>query len=264
MIARPGTTGWTIPGTPGCFLCAMTTRTDALHITSLELARRSRSPEGTRTLRRFASAGLDVGDATSLAELVDSCQRHPRSRSRASDELLEGLLALAPRDRDAALCAIVARRPALLWVTARVFGPGAVDDDAVAEVVARAWEAIRSPRPACTSLARAVVVEVRETVRRAARDMERRVTEVAMDPEWDWPASRPDPVTYAEPLLARAVEAGWVRRDDAEVIALTRGAGVPLEEVASARGMARGTLLRRRLRAEAALRTGIQLEVRSR
>jgi DNA-directed RNA polymerase specialized sigma24 family protein len=243
----------------------MTTRTDALHLLTLELDRRSGAPEGRRAHRRFATHGIDIGTATSIGELVATCHDGRRSSGRGPATTLHGLLSLAPRDPDAALCALVALRPALYRIAGRVSSPRPADDDAIAEVVAIAWELVCASRRSCRithlDVIGATWTRARTTLRRQA---DRVIREELLYEGWDAPASPSEPTDAVEPLLERAVRMGTLTRDDAELIALTRAGDVTLEELALRLGIARETLLRRRSRAEAALHAGLRSDLRSR
>jgi len=267
VIARVGTSPWTFPGTPECPLCAMTTRTDALHLLTLELDRRSSAPEGRRALRRFATSGIDMGTATTILELVASCHDRHRTASLDSARLLDGLLGLAPDDPDAALCVLVALRPALYRIARRVSSPRPADDDAIAEVVAIAWAVVCEPDSAGSdtvshsTVIRATWTRARTTLRRHAGHALR---EEPIPEKWDTPAAPAEPTDTVEPLLERAIAMGTLTRLDAELIALTRAGDVTPEELARHRGTVRATLLRRRSRAEAALHAGLRSDLRSR
>jgi hypothetical protein len=241
---------------------SMTARTDVLQQLTLELNRRSSSPTGQRALRRFGSAGIDTDHATSLEELVRHCHETTTTRDPRHRELLEGLLELAPTDSDAALCALVALRPALYWVTRRVYAAASEED--VAEVVAFAWEAICWPAPRNSSRARMVVLGARTRARTAERQRRTKASLEDLSDEAISPTPSADPAERDEPMLARAVQARVVSHEDAEVIALTRGVGIPIKVLARDYDVSAKTLRRRRDRAEASLRRGLMSDLRSR
>jgi hypothetical protein len=235
--------------------------TDALDQLTRFLQGLSRSPSGRRALRRLATAGIDVGQATTLEGLVERYHADSTSRDGTSRQMLDGLLALAPTDPDAALCALVALRPALRWVVRRVYGPHPTEDE-VAEVVALAWAAICDGPPRHGTQSRRVVLVTRNRARtlqrrRAARDARERELDGGGPIAWIGPSERD------EPVLEGAVRAGYLGRDEAELIALTRGIGIPLEVLAIDHGCTRRTLARRRQRAEASLRSWIRSELRA-
>jgi DNA-directed RNA polymerase specialized sigma24 family protein len=243
----------------------MTTRTDALHHLTLDLDRRSSAPEGRRALRRFASHGIDVGTATTIGELVASCHDRHRAQGRDPATLLDGLLGLARSDPDAALCALVALRPALYRIAGRVSSPRPADDDAIAEVVAIAWAVVRELERSDPVTHFEVIgttwTRARTTLRRHATHA---LHEEPISKRWDAPAAPSEPTDTVEPLLERAIAMGTLTRQDAELIALTRAGDASLEELALRLGVVRGTLLRRRSRAEAALHAGLRSDLRSR
>ena len=114
MIARPGTVAWTIPGVPGSYLYPMTqipTRaTNPLQLLTLELETRSASPSGRRAMDRIRMSGVDVGTTTTMAELVAGCHEAEPGGEDRTPRVVDALLAAAPNDPDAAVCALVALR----------------------------------------------------------------------------------------------------------------------------------------------------------
>lgn len=261
VIARLGTSAWTIPGAPEGPLCAMPSHRDTLQLLTLELERRSRRPEGRRALRRFEARGLPTAGATTMVELVGSCH----GRHGAQRDLVGGLLRLAPSDEDAALCALVAIRPALYRIARRVTAPRIADDEAVAEVVSIAWCAIREAGGSRLATPERLV---RWTWTRARTSMRRRANGSARDVElperWDAVAATDPASGSLEPLLVRAVRLGTIASGDAKLIEVTRIGGVTLEELARRRGVTRATLLKRRSRAERALRAALRCDPRLR
>jgi hypothetical protein len=236
----------------------MTRRTDALQVLTLELRTRSSSPSGRRALRRLTAAGIDVGDATSLVDLVNHYHRDGPAKDGRARAMLEGLLGLATSDPDAALCSLVALRPALRWVASRVYGPRPTDDE-LAELVALAWAAICDGRPKHGSQARRVVLVTRSRARTMQRRrIAERGTQDELDDRRDVPDPWADPAERSEPLLEAAVHAGVLSRADAELIALTRAVGIPLAALAHDYQCTEKTLLRRRQRAESALRNRLR------
>ena len=241
----------------------MERHTDALHRLTLELRGKSNTPSGRRALRRLAAAGIDVGDATSLQDLVDLYHADALSKGGRAKAMLEGLLGLAPDDPDAALVALVALRPALNWVASRVYGRHPTDDD-FAEVVAHAWEAIIDSPPKRGPKARYVVMVARNRTRTAQR--RRAIAPVARDQLDDRREAntQADPAERPEPILACAVRMQVLSHRDAELIVLTRVVGIPLGVLIHDYGCTESALYRRRQRAESALRRRFGFEVRTR
>jgi hypothetical protein len=262
---KAGNDGMDDSGSSRVLPVPMTTCTDLLDLLALELERTSRSPAGRRALRRFASAGIDVGDASSLVDLVRRYHEASTARDPSARVLLEQLLVLAPVDEVAAVCALEAIRPALCWVVRRVHGTRDASDDQIASIVAFAWEAICQPPPKHGPRARHVVFLTRTWARTA--DRRRQPTVVlgcADDLQRIVRVEAPDPGERPEPLLRHAVEAGYLTNADAELIALTRGLGIPARVLARDRDVSVKTLLQRRRRAEAALAHGMKSDFRPR
>ena len=201
---------------------------------------------------RIRRAGIDVGAVTSMAEMVAQCHDVGRKGSDRPHALADALLAAAIDDPDAAVCALVALRPALLRIARRVCG-GDPDDDELAEVVAIAWEEICGPAGSlgASEVVRATWTRSRSVLRRqedlSAREHLRDV--------WPEPAVHdPDAEDDGEATLATAIADGIVSRHDASVIALTRLGGMTIAELASQRGVPVSTLTSQRRRAETAIR----------
>jgi DNA-directed RNA polymerase specialized sigma24 family protein len=201
---------------------------------------------------RIRRAGIDVGAMTSMAEMVDQCHGvRPGGVGRA-ETLADALLVVAPNDPDAAVCALVALRPALLRIARRVCG-GDPDDDELAEVVAIAWEEICGPAGSVSAseVVRATWTRCRSVLRRRAHRVAR---EELGDAGPDPTLHEPDAEDEGEATLATAVANGIVSRHDAAVIALTRLGGMTLAELAAQRGVPASTLTSQRRRAETAIR----------
>lgn len=237
------------PGTIAVLAVRMTRSTDSLDLLTMELERRSCSPSGRRALRRLAAAGVGIDGVSALTDVVTRIHRLGHTADPEARTMLGRLLELAPSDEDAALCALVALRPSLRWVASRVYGTAASDDE-IAELVAVAWGAICDGRPTSGSRERYIVLATRTRARAAKRQRERSVPGLRAK----GPPRSSDPAQRPEPLLAAAVDAGVLRRPDAELIALTRAAGVPISILAREHGCTDKALLRRRQRAERALR----------
>jgi DNA-directed RNA polymerase specialized sigma24 family protein len=234
---------------------AMTAHTDHLHLLTRELASRSASPTGRRAMNRFRDAGIELGHATSLVDLVAWCHAIPTAEDNDSGATLEGLLVLAPTDPDAALVALVSLRPALCRIITRVCGQGLADDDAVAEVVTTAWEAICDPTLGEGLRMRRIVLAT--WIR--ARSQRRRQLNLAaqdepLDEEWDRVLVGSDPADDQGRMLELAVRRGTITPDEAAVIALTRVGGATVSELAASKGVPAFTIFSIRRRAEAKIR----------
>jgi hypothetical protein len=241
----------------------MTARNDPLQQLTVTLRERSNSQAGRRALQRFRGSGIRVGRSRSLLELVARYHEGAPRRELGARNLLEALLGLAPSDPDAALCALVALRPALYWVAARVYGAHPSEDD-FAELMAFAWESICAP-PATGSRARHVVLLTRTRARTARRRRGEQPAPLDIAVHGlrivDLGA---DPAERDEPLLERAVRAGVLSRKDAELIALTRGIGVPIKVLTYEFDLSPKALFARRNRAESALREALKTDLRCR
>jgi DNA-directed RNA polymerase specialized sigma24 family protein len=190
-----------------------------------------------------------------MLELATQCHARGAWSSGTTDGVIDGLIALAPSDEDAALCALVALRPALYWVARQVRGPRTYNEDAVAEIVAIAWDVLCDAAPVHGSRSRHVVLTTRTRARTAWRKrLDPRLREEPLDEEWDAPEPGSDPAERMESILERAVRRGDLALDDAQLIALTRVAGVPILELATGFGTSPKALFKRRDRAEAVLR----------
>lgn len=252
MIARPGAVAWTNPGVPGSYLGPMPRTTNPLQLLTKELETRSASPGGRRALERIRGSGIDVGGATSMSELVARCHAHSQEAERSSGAVVDGLLAAARSDPDAAVCVLVALRPALLRVARRVCG-GDPDEDELAEVVAIAWEEICSPAgPLGASRVVAATWTRSRSVLRRRTDLAAR--EAPHPDGLDALDRTHDSDVEGDGTLSTAIAKGVVSTQDAALIALTRVGGVRIAELARQRGVSASTLSTRRLRAEAAIR----------
>lgn len=201
-------------------------------------------------MERIRRAGIDAGATTSMADMVDQCHGVGPGGSGRAETLADGLLAVAPNDPDAAVCALVALRPALLRIARRVCG-GDPDDDELAEVVAIAWEEICGPSGSAgaSEVVRATWTRSRSVLRRQA-DLAAREDLGDARPRMH----EPDAEDAGQATLATAIAIGIVSRRDAAVIALTRLGGMTIAELAAQRGIPVSTLASQRRRAELAIR----------
>jgi DNA-directed RNA polymerase specialized sigma24 family protein len=230
----------------------MTHHTNPMHSLTAELRSRSASPAGRRALERFRMAGIDVGWAATLGDVVERCHSSGAHATDSTSSLVDSLLALAPSDPDAAICALVVLRPALLRITRRVSGREPTADD-VAEVLAIAWEEICRPGAARGSIlvVRATWTRSRSVIRRLADRVARE--EIGEVVDWSSTPSVEDHLE-ARDTLASAVARGTITWDDAVLIALTRVDGLTVTVLAGLWGIKVSTVTSKRRRAEAAIR----------
>ena len=201
---------------------------------------------------RIRASGVDVGTTESMAELVARCHVPAPGGSEHAEAVVDGLLTAARCDPDAAVCALVALRPALLRIARRVCG-GDPDEDELAEVVAIAWEEICG---AAGPLGASRVVAATWTRSRSVlrRQTDRSAREAVCAEGLEPFGSTRAPDGEGDGTLSMAIRQGVVSRQDAALIALTRIGGVRIAEIARQRGVPAATLSSRRRRAEAAIR----------
>jgi DNA-directed RNA polymerase specialized sigma24 family protein len=229
-----------------------TRATNPLQLLTLELETRSASPSGRRAMDRIRMSGVDVGTTTTMAELVAGCHEAEPGGEDRTPRVVDALLAAARNDPDAAVCALVALRPALLRIARRVCG-GDPDEDELAEVVAIAWEEICGDAGSlgATRVVAATWTRSRSVLRRRS---DRAAREATRADGLDAVGRTHDPDVGGDGTLSMAVAKGVVSPQDAALIALTRVGGVRIVELARQRGVSASTLSTRRLRAEAAIR----------
>jgi DNA-directed RNA polymerase specialized sigma24 family protein len=226
--------------------------TNPLQLLTIELETRSASPGGREALERIRASGVEVGATTSMSELVAQCHQPAPESEGSSQAVVEGLLAAARSDPDAAVCVLVALRPALLRIARRVCG-GDPDEDELAEVVAIAWEEIcgdagsRGANRVVTATWTRSRSVLRRRIDQAAREAPHSDGLEALDRTHDLDVE-------GDGTLSTAIAKGVVSTQDAALIALTRVDGVRIAELARQRGVSASTLSTRRLRAEAAIR----------
>lgn len=226
--------------------------------TALDLEWRTftRSPEAARALRRW----YDDPElrAPTLDDLVDTIWALPMLEA---DRANSRLAARAPADPTAARVLLQVLRPGLKTLGRRL-ALGASFDDVDHEVVAYAWERIRTypfaRRP--DKIAANILLDVRKHYLRDLADSQacRRELETL-------PASRVPSCPSAEDrslgaevpslqrahdTLRRAIDGGSITAAAAHIIWQTRVVGVGDAEIADALGVGRKTLQRRRQRAE--------------
>jgi DNA-directed RNA polymerase specialized sigma24 family protein len=215
----------------------------------------SRTSEGERALQRFVEAGMEAGQVGDLSAVL-----HHRGRGigrTRRGQLVEFLVGLAPGDELATLCVLVTLCPELTWMS-RLSVRGPVDpDEAEADVVAVAWEAVTKPQECGgETIGHAALVNAIWTeVRRSAGLRRRRGFEIVpLADGFDQPAPEVDQAERWPGLLATAVAHGVLTPRQVVLIAQTRMDRRPLSEVARALGRPYDAVRKERRRAEAALR----------
>ncbi len=209
----------------------------------------SRSHTAREHLATWTQTTPVLAGLADLAMLID--QAHDRDDLGRSDRLLAALAERAPTDDFAARTLLQALLPALRCITRRYQRTAeAFGDDAASAVVMFAWERIRTypydRRP--ERIAANIVLDTRQHVQRHFGRPHPRI--VSFDD------LHIEPVTDTRPpdgpcwLLEDAVNNDVISAEDAELIALTRLADIPLVEVAALLDRLPQSLRRRRRRAE--------------
>jgi DNA-directed RNA polymerase specialized sigma24 family protein len=210
-------------------------------------------------------------DARAAPRLEDVCRRAGGARSLAEVERF--VRDASPPEADAVLVALAARAVEDDGLAARVllqllmpgvrrlartwWALGDADERAAAAVAAvydriRRYPLARRPR----RIAANVLMDAAADLRRAVRSAGAATGVPAVD---GWAAAEPVAVEPVHPavelaeVLAEAVRGGLVSAADAELIAASRIAGVPLADIAERRGAKLRTLQWRRRRAEETL-----------
>jgi hypothetical protein len=212
------------------------------------------SPEAAAALDRWASdLALAAPDLDTLVERIWAATKP------VADRALAGLAGRAPTDPTAARVLLQVLRPGLRNLGRRL-ALGASFDDVDHELVALAWERIRTypidRRPA--SIAANVLLDVRKRYVREVLEPERLRVEHIRDDLWpSCPSAEHDALETFEPSLRRAhahlvaaVERGTISRAGATAVWRTRVQQDDDVEVAADLGVNVRTLQRRRQRAE--------------
>lgn len=214
-------------------------------------------------MSRFSDAGIDVGTALDPLELARSC--HDPARSVRSRAVVSELVALSVSDEMAGLVALVALRPGLLRIAGRLAARGAPRDDAETDVVAIAWEVMRSVgrKGAHPRVAQRVISTTWERCRAASRrpssgrstwerSGERRV--LALPDGFDAEAVDANPADRVSTTLWEARRAGVVSARQATLVHDTRILDVDIAAVAAEQGRTAVAVRKERERVEARLR----------
>jgi hypothetical protein len=208
-----------------------------------------------RAAQRLPDVCRSAGAASSLAAV----ERFVRSADPpAADAVLVALAARAVEgDELAARVLLQLLMPGVRRLARTWWALGEPEERAAAAVAAvydriRRYPLARRPR----RIAANVLMDAASDLRRAARGAAAPAAEDcrADRPGWEPVAAEPEhPALELADVLAEAVRAGVVSAADAELIAASRIAGVPLAEIAERRGAKLRTLQWRRRRAEATL-----------
>jgi DNA-directed RNA polymerase specialized sigma24 family protein len=172
------------------------------------------------------------------------------------DRVLCALLKWAQQDPLGGRVVLEAIRPGLLRLAGRMIGDAADHEELWAVLLGAVWEQIRSypvsrrPRWVAANL-------LLDTLNQAVRTLRaRRVRLVPcgldVDPAYSdpSPAYRPSDEGDVDGLLDRAVKAGALAEEEAQIILKSRIDGVSVEELARSAGVSYNTMKLRRQRAE--------------
>jgi DNA-directed RNA polymerase specialized sigma24 family protein len=219
----------------------------------LELQALSATRAPRVTVDRLRRSGLAIGPRATIENVV----RAVAGEACGREAIVRRLLALGRAHDDLSVAILVALHPTLLGFTNRIGGASGATEDEQADVLAAAWTAIAEevgrlePDPArliqrAWDLSRATVRWRRD---RGKREVPSDVCEIL-----DMRADRVVEEHAPAKLLDAAVTSGAVSAGDAELVELTRVAGVTLAELSRAMGIPRTTLAARRTGAERAMR----------
>jgi hypothetical protein len=205
-------------------------------------------------MKRFAQAGMWPEHVADLTVLARQRGRGVGPVRRAG--LVEFLVALAPTEEVAALCALVSLRSELEWMS-RLSTRGPVGpEEAEADAVAVAWEVVTTERSDAVPIRQAAVVNAIWTQLRRSAGLRRRVLldVVPLAQDFDQADPEIDRLERWPGLLAAAVARGVLTPRQVALIARTRMDRRPLSEVATALGRPYDAVRKERRRAESALR----------
>ena len=238
---------------------AMDDTTTPIQRLSAHLTERSRGPAGRAALARWEAAGLDPGEATTPVELALSC--HGRGNPGRSGSVVAELVRLAPVDETAALCALVALRPALLRLAGHLVRRGTAREEAECDVVAVAWEQLGVLGGVRRRYAAADVVDATWSRLRTLTGLRlRRTAWEPLGPQHDAVEAGADPAERVTTVLTEAVADGTLSARQAAVVHDTRVLDRPVAEVAARSGRDPRAVRTERSRAEATLRRHLSAE----
>jgi DNA-directed RNA polymerase specialized sigma24 family protein len=205
-------------------------------------------------MSRFVRAGIRLEGERTPFELAESC--HALSGTEGTDSVVRGLARIAGADELAGLTALVALRPVLLKLARRQQRGGASREEAEVEVLYAAWETIIEPGPRAVGedfvgqIRNGIGAKSRTRLRRRWR-AERLESPRANLPDRGANGSEPERCVFT--LLSDALRSGALSREQAVLLAETKGEDMSVREVAALRGSSPATVRNRRRRAERAL-----------
>jgi DNA-directed RNA polymerase specialized sigma24 family protein len=209
--------------------------------------------------RRLADVGRSAGGADSLAGV----ERFVRAADApAANAVLVALVARAVEgDGLAARVLLQLLLPGVRRLARTWWALGDPDERAAAAVAAvydriRRYPLVRRPRRVAANILMDAAADLRRAARSAAVAADRGTVGAGWEPV---AGDFPHPALELAEVLAEAVRDGLVSAADAELIAASRIAGVPLAEIAARRGAKLRTLQWRRRRAEATLSSSASL-----
>jgi DNA-directed RNA polymerase specialized sigma24 family protein len=173
------------------------------------------------------------------------------------DRVLCALLVWAQQDPSGGRVVLEAIRPGLLRLAGRLIGDVADHEELRAVLLGAVWEQIRgypvSRRPRSVA-ANLLLDTLRQTVRTLHDRRRVRLVPCGLDIDPAYgdpsPARRPSDEGDVDGLLDRAVKAGALGREEAQIILKSRIDGISVEELARSEGVSYNTMKLRRQRAE--------------
>ncbi len=192
-----------------------------------------------------------------LKALVRFMHKTPGAQAE-KDRVLCALLVWAQQDPLGGRVALEAIRPGLLRLAGRLIGDAADHEELWAVLLDAAWERIRGypvarrPRWVAANLLLDTLNQTVRTLHPRYRRAQWVPCGLDIDPAYgdSSPAHRPADEGDVDGLLDRAVKAGALGREEAQIILRSRIDGVSVEELARAAGVSYNTMKLRRQRAE--------------
>jgi DNA-directed RNA polymerase specialized sigma24 family protein len=200
-------------------------------------------------LRRWSQREPQLAEFSTAGELVGSLRRL-RGDHDAENAILAALLREARTDPLAARVVLQALLPGLKRLASRLLHSAAERDELWSLLLAHGWERIRSyplerrPRRIAANL---LLDTAHATLATLAAERRSHAQAGVLETTTTEPVAAADEV---EVVLARAVRAGALSREEAVLILQTRIEGVPLASIAAGGAVAYEALRKRRRRAE--------------